>query len=386
MSSNELQKNVQDFLSAPVERHSKDTACDTFTNHLRRTLLSSTISMLLTSALTTQSNECGLPPTIAIDLISKQQKLAISPTQCRHQLHIAQPKISLFEQECTPATLLHRQDWRDRLKTELNLQSSHQHDTLIRSMTLIIQDLEERCNNVEGPLRREQDKVKDLLVEISQLRKEMELMEINASDRRDYIDGLEAERENVEVERDNLSSKLSDLQAELANANRQAGKTLFSAQENFNTKEAELRSMVLMHEDDLRMRQEQIENLKEEMEQLSEKIRQEEHKRASLDELHENLKTEFANLETNLHTERQTVSEQTRELAQLGDEKDGFENQLGHTREELATTRDQWNDIHAKYQELVQMSETTLEDLKAKHEDEVKRTARRVSIVDQPQP
>ena len=184
LSSNELQEGIQRFLRvAPRGCFKEDKAqcCDTFTALQHRALVSVTVSMLLTSALTAQSTEPGLPSSLAIALISKQQQLTFITSQCsRMAATSVHPSVSLFEQECTPSTGPHLHDWRDRLKSELESQSFYQRDSVIRSVAQICQELESRCETVEEPLRHEQGRSKELSAQVSQLQEQVLSLETEA--------------------------------------------------------------------------------------------------------------------------------------------------------------------------------------------------------------
>ena len=126
LSSNELQESIQTFLHYP-EPHilcREDEYITANSTALHRKFISATISMLLTSALTSHSSEPGLPHTLAMALLSKQQKLTHTMTCPPNVAPLSvQPSISLFEQGCTPATGRPLQDWRERLRSELESQS-----------------------------------------------------------------------------------------------------------------------------------------------------------------------------------------------------------------------------------------------------------------------
>ncbi|KAF2703959.1 hypothetical protein K504DRAFT_391230 [Pleomassaria siparia CBS 279.74] len=398
LSSNGLQASIRGFLASPgnclqdVGVQYGDTA-----SALRhRTLVSSTISMLLTAALTAQSTEPGLTHSLAISLLRKQQKLThIPPSYPVATTPSAHASISLFEQESTQFTGRHLQDWRSRLSSELESQSFYQRDSVIRSVAQICQDLETRCETVEEPLRIEQTKSKELETQVSKLREQIVSLENEAIDRRLYCDGLEAEVGSAENERNSIAARLDDLQKRFADANKEADESLLAAQESFNFRQLQFRSTILTHEED-------IEALTKEKDRLEEEGRQKESERKTLCELHddemqamnqeknrlldeiqrighenttmnehqERLKVDLNSIKEELEVERRTTSQQADEISRLESKGADLEHRLHDTEAELGAINGQLSELQLRHQQLVQTSEEALQALEARHEKE----------------
>jgi hypothetical protein len=210
-SSNELQESIWTFLKSPWGASKEPTGlslCDAATTTMQQSLQSSIVSFFLTAALTETLPDTKLAPDLAMSFLHKQQQLCKANEQCTHTVPKAQQTLSIFEQGCTPSTGKHEMDWKERLKSELEMQSFYQRDSLIRSVTQICHDLESRCANVEEPLRQEQARVQDLTHQVSRFAEQIESLESVAVDRRLYIDGLEAENSVIQHEKDTLSSDL----------------------------------------------------------------------------------------------------------------------------------------------------------------------------------
>jgi hypothetical protein len=140
-----------------------DLGCRTYAESLHRDVLAATITLILNLAIIGRSDELSLPPQLISGLIMRQRNLPHLPKQCSHAASNPNaPSISLFQQESTPFTGQHLQDWRNRLKSELESQNSYQRDSIVRSVAQICQDLETRCNTVEEPLRREKTRSREL--------------------------------------------------------------------------------------------------------------------------------------------------------------------------------------------------------------------------------
>jgi predicted nucleic acid-binding Zn-ribbon protein len=393
LSSNGIQDDIQCFLRVPGGAQCGDP----LTALLHRNLVTATISMLLTAALTVQSAEPALPHSLAIALVSKQQKLTnIAIHDVPMAPPNAQPSISLFEQECTPSTGRPLEDWRNRLKSELESQSFYQRDSVIRSVAQICQELEIRCETVEEPLRIEKSKSEALTTRVSQLHNRVLTLESEAVDRRLYIDGLEAEIGSAENEKNNIATKLEDLRTQFSSANRKADETLRVAQEDFSALELQYRSTTLTREEDMELlkverdqlasevqrkesenmtlrqvHKEQIGDLNREQNRLSEEVQRIKDEKLSLSEVHENLESDFSNLKCGLEAERNTVSQQARELDILMGKGTEVEQCLRSTEAELETVNNQLSELQSRHGEHVRSSEEALRDLEARHKNDI---------------
>ncbi|KAF2790112.1 hypothetical protein K505DRAFT_327781 [Melanomma pulvis-pyrius CBS 109.77] len=381
LSSNHLQESIQGFLCSQ-ERGIQEVGSpyrDMVTPSLHRNLVSAIISMLLTSALTAEPSEPGLPRSLAIALICKQQKLTQVTTQPSLMTPpIAHPSVSLFEQGCTPSTGRHLEDWRDRLKSELESQSFYQRDSVIRSVARICQELENRCDTVEEPLHLEQSKSRELAAQIEQLQKEVLSLESKAVDRTFYIDGLDAEIASAENEKNSMLSSLKELRTQFDIANKEADEILHAAREDFMARELQYQSTIITHEEDLKA-------LIKEKGQLADEVQRRESENVSLRELHELDINAMSNENARLTDEVQRTEREKRSLsalhetlnAKLGDLELGIEaerltvSQQADEINRLQAVTSQLNDLQFSHQKLVRSSEAALRDLEARHENEM---------------
>lgn len=384
MSSMEIRQDLQKLLGATVDPscHAlKESDCDGSVEDLRRKLKSATISMLLTLALTTTPTENGLSQTIAIALLSKQRQLAEIPSECNHHTSIAQPTaVSLFEQECTPATGLHQRGWRDCLNSELERQSYYQRDALMRSVTLICSGLESRCMNVEEPLRCEREKVKDLAAEAIELQEQVKKLETEAFDRQMIMESREIDFDNVENERARLSSSLHDLKVEFDNAKRQANEILRAAKDDFFAKEAQLKSIILTHKESWDLCAQEVEDLNREKIQLEEELRKGRDEYESLADLHTALETRFDSIGQALETERVTTSTQAEEINRLKYTESDLHGRLKRAEEDLRATIAERNESQTRNEKLERTSEQALQALTTKHHNDIEVATAKVSI------
>ncbi|KAB2580360.1 Nuclear mitotic apparatus protein 1 [Lasiodiplodia theobromae] len=126
----------------------------------------------------------------------------------------------------------------------------------------VCRDLEARCEQVEEPLRLEQQRVQELEEELRMLKEQHAELAAHASnlesrevDREFFIQGLEAEKAQAEQDfqnainvNDDLTNRAEDLQQKLDDANQTAERTLASARQDYDRMKSELRALLTKEE------------------------------------------------------------------------------------------------------------------------------------------
>ncbi|KZM19682.1 hypothetical protein ST47_g9007 [Ascochyta rabiei] len=374
LSSTTLQAKVWDLIRANATV--ANARCPTNAAALHRDVAAATISLLLNAVISVQPGETSLPQSLASALITKQRKLPYVSRQCSHT-HTAPggPSISLFQQESTPFTGQHLQDWRTRLKSELVSQNSYQRDSIVRSVAQICQDLETRCNTVEEPLRREKARSRELEQRVGELSEQVSSLESQAADDRFHLDGLEDEKLGIADEKDRLSVKFNELQVHFDEARRNADEALHTAQEESNARQLELRSTILNHEEQLRSREDDIQRLNNTIAQGRDSLEHTEEELRALGERYENLQTRLNDVGRQLDDERETKFRQSEEILRLKERGINLEHQLQSTESELEVTTGQLSDLEVSHQELKQSSEDTLRKLEASYTTDMEAAA-----------
>lgn len=347
-------------------------SCCSYAEMTHRALVSSIVSMLLASILTTEAVPSPSLRALGTALIERQHSLLIASTShCSHAASTSKfPAVSLFQQECTPSTGVHMQDWRIRLQAELENQDFYQRDCIMRSVAQICHDLEARCETVEEPLRKEQEKSTRLEGEIAELRQKLASLEEKRFDDREVIDGLDADNGRLQVEKDQYAAQLKQLRLDLEAANTEADATLRAAREAYDANEARLRSTVFAHEEDLRARETKIQRLVETTTTLSDKLAKQDEERRALGEQHNKLKVRFEESERGLQNEQQTVVTQVQELTRLNAESGDLQSRLHDIQCELDGAMKRIDELQMRNQELAQSSNEALQKLKEQHHNE----------------
>jgi septal ring factor EnvC (AmiA/AmiB activator) len=409
LSSNHIQESIEAFLLVEVEgtNHGREPSCKPYAAAIHRALVSETISLLLTSILNFGSPTPAILSSLGMALITKQQQLPFIADRCDHPISsTSMPSVSLFQQECTPRSGVHLQDWRERLGAEIENQSYYQRDLVIRSVAQICHDLESRCLTVEEPLRREKEKSNRLEGEVDKLGRKLESIESKRWETREQLDALDSENERLEKERDEIADELERLRQDFDDANMKAEQTLREARDQHSTAEVQLRSTVLAREDDVRAREKDIQELhatvtarEEEVENLASTVQARENDvrayeqeirelkegkdavtneldesrqaQKALNEQHNDLRAQLAEQIRALEIECEQTFALTGDINRLKTEESELAACLQDTKSELTNVTGRLEDLQTRHHELVQSSTEALENLERQFENEM---------------
>jgi hypothetical protein len=366
LSSTPMQERLKKLIEIDFTR--EHASCHAYAESLHRDAVAAMIAMLLNLAVSAQPGEPTLPQPLTFAFISKQRKLPFIARQCAHQVNVPSGRpISLFQQNCTPLSGQHLQDWRDRLRSELESQSFYQRDSVVRSVAQICQDLEARCNTVEEPLRREQQKSKELEEQVRQLGEQITSLESQAADDRFHLDGLEDENNGLGDENNRLLAKLEDLKTELSETNERGLEALRSAEQTFNARELELQSNLLIHEEKHDAQTSELEELRSTVSQLENSLEYSEGERHITDSRCEHLQTRLDTTERQFEEEQRNSQRQSEEIQRLDCRCKNLEDQLQSAESELEVTTGRLNNLQVSHQELIESSEEMLREVELKH-------------------
>ncbi|KAJ4358518.1 uncharacterized protein N0V89_003102 [Didymosphaeria variabile] len=304
---------------------------------------------------------------------------------------------------CTPISGLPLQDWRGRLKNELENQASYQRDSLIRAVGQICHDLESRCDTIEGPLRVERERTTALEDELSRSHACVESLEQKRVDDSLFLGTLEAEKSRLERDNEDLHARLESLRMELEKSNSQADTALHEAAEAYHCGEMRLRSVILQHEENIGNHVKEQETLREKAASLEDELGKQEAERHELADQYNDLQTRFEKgqdalenqMQTNVRLEdrcndlqdrlleaerklnegKQSTLHKEEEMARIGREAAALESDLQQTRADLATTTGRLDDLQVRHHELAQSSTKALQEVEAQCESDLEAAA-----------
>jgi hypothetical protein len=366
LSTEVLQAKIWHVIGVKMEN--EDGTCYAHGAILHRRLLSATVAMVLTLTLTTQLAGPALPLGLTTALVNKQRQLPYIASQCSHSPPtLPLNTVSLFQQQDTQYNGQHLRNWRDVLKLQLDSQTHHQRDMIMRSVAQICQDLETRCNTVEEPLLRQQEQSQGLERRVAELTEQVLSLESQATDAQLQLEGFEDENSSISDEKDRLVRKLDELEVHLQKAHKKADERLADMREDLNNKELELRSAMLNHEESIHAHDSEIRARDDAMSRLEADLEHMQKQHSHLDEQHQNLQHRFHDIDEELQNERNTGSSRAEENEQLGSRIKTLESELQNNEAELETATCKLGELQVSYQELVQSSEVAMSSLETKH-------------------
>ena len=247
LTASDLRVLLQNFLAPTLQNRSRDSHQDTDVCAAQAStaiqILQKRLCVLfLLSSLHSTFDDIGIDPTLASNILEKVQEASIPPPKCGmfQSCHRSSAKaLSLVQISGTPTS--QGGNWRDRLASELSREASLAQSRTIRFIHDVCRDLEERCNEVEHPLRKEQARSMELGNENERLQEEIARLAREAVERTSAMDTMGArELDLSECLRDREAS-LTALRTELQHARRaesdaiELTKEMSRAQDMLNT-------------------------------------------------------------------------------------------------------------------------------------------------------
>lgn len=366
LSTDKLQAKMWDIIGLKMK--DEDATCHAHGSMLHRRLLSATVAMVLSLTLATQAAVTAIPLKLTTELVNKQRQLPHIPRHCWHtSLAPRLTTASLFQQQDTQYTGQHLRNWRDVLEMQLDSQTNHQRDTIMRSVAQICQDLETRCNTVEEPFLREQERSQRLERRVAELTAQVLALESQATDAQLQLEGFEDENSNISDEKDRLLRKLDELEVHLQKMHKKADEGLADMRENLNAKELELRSAILNHEESVCAHEAEIKARDGAVSGLEADLEDMQKQHSHLDKQHQNLQHRFQDLDRELKNQCSIGDNRAEENKRLEIRIKTLEGELQDNETELETVTGKLGDLQVSYQELIQSSEEAMKSLETKY-------------------
>ena len=200
LMSSSLREPLQAFISDRSTYHEENIhggqdICPSIFAETKR-LLQYDICMLVVKATLHSTGTTDIDPSISADLLSKAEKLADPVPECRgfKHFHSTQMASSSLAVDNTPMIPHHGANWRNRLTEELNQEANKSRELIARIVDDTCRDLEDRCNNAEVPLRKEQAINRELQDQVTISISDNRLLKRNAREQASIMDALENEK------------------------------------------------------------------------------------------------------------------------------------------------------------------------------------------------
>ena len=279
-------------------------------------------TLFLLSSLHSTFDDVSIDPTLASNMLRKIQEASIPPPKCNVFQSCSRSSVkvlSLVQISGTPSK--ETGNWRDRLLSELSHEAIQAQSRTIRFIHDVCQDLEERCNNVEHPLRKEQARSLELEKENGRLQEEVARLAREALERASALDIMGAREQALSESLQDRDDSLTALTAELENARQAVSdaselmkKKMEHAQEVLHTKDTEHQAALASREVLLKDQAACFSSLDTSCKALKEKANSLELELSKSNETHSLL---LSQRNSEMEQARKTSSKQAREMDKL---------------------------------------------------------------------
>lgn len=253
LSTNGLSELLHRFLDfkftvPTIDLHEQLEACPHSYYQTKSDLHQRICNLFLKTALYSSQDEVSIDALIATVLLDKQMSLSSLSRRCKsytsRDLAPVVTRAPLQEAGATPLEGIGSRGWRSALYKDISKAAESQHQSIVRMVGEICQDLELRCDNSEQPLREEQSRSVNLDEKLKASETKVLELESQAHERISMLDGLEAEKtrlvEQAQVAEQRLKSLSSThelLHQELVREQKEAADAAVAAQERITRQE-----------------------------------------------------------------------------------------------------------------------------------------------------
>ncbi|PYH44921.1 uncharacterized protein BP01DRAFT_341674 [Aspergillus saccharolyticus JOP 1030-1] len=221
-----------------------------------------------------------------------------------------------------------RSDWREAMRETLALNSRTTQEDMMRKIEDICYDLEQRCDNVEAPLRAAEKERDECSWELEKLRSQNDELQSQLHKSSSTIDDLhqeifrlEHQSEAASMRAEELAANLKALQKELADHRRESQEVVTSEREQARTRELDLVASVTEKDDQLEALQEEVAEQKKANRDLQDKLDEVSKSKATCLEHVASLEQEVVRLGHSLQHYQMLVTDKEEEAKRILDEK-----------------------------------------------------------------
>jgi len=305
-------------------------------------LATSFCALLLRSALASQPQEAQLPSNLIPGLLKRHSSSipAHIPCQSCDRKSLRRPGGALFvEVESTPEAQHSNLSWKEKLAMKMQDQAKDQQRAIIDTFGQMCRDLEERCENVEAPLRQEQDKLIELQSRHEQLDKAYGELEAQLMDRDLRINALDTENDSCHAQLENALAESRELMERVEEATQELQQANENARDLATVVEREKHESELEHATALACKQEALDETRNELqlsrrdlEALRSQLSQLEEGGRRNDAQHEKLQTEIEELDRQLQDSMERLSRAEEERKTLLDQEETLQQELDQSK------------------------------------------------------
>lgn len=270
---------------ATIDLHEQLEACPHAYHQIQLYLQQRICNLLLKTALCSSQDEVSIDALIATALLDKQMIISSLPSRCGfykpRYLGSVITRAPLQEAELAPPERIVSHGWRNTLYESMSKAAESQHQSIVRMVGEICQDLELRCDDFERPLREEQSRSNNLDEKLEASERKVLELESQAQGRISLLDGLEDEKARLveqaqvaEQRLQNLSGTHELLQRELVREQKEAADAAVTAQERTNRQELAHLAIVIGKDEMYEERSLMVARLEDRTRRLADELKQ----------------------------------------------------------------------------------------------------------------
>ncbi|KAL4970045.1 uncharacterized protein BDV14DRAFT_68118 [Aspergillus stella-maris] len=275
-----------------------------------------------------------------------------------------------------------RTDWRTGIRDVIAANTQTVNDSLMRKVEDICYDLEQRCGNIEAPLRLVEEQRDRHRSEAEQMKEQNHILEYQLqqasstiSDLREEMSRLAGHATSATERVDELSANLAQAKFELEELRRTSQDTLDHERESSRTREIDVIATLTERDERLDELREELKDQTEANEELRSKLASvSEEKSSSLEEIAA-MKAELSALQTELEHNRETNAKKDKDIEELSIGKANVEELSGDLQEKLQEEVSQAQALRTTLHETTQRLTVEIEELRREAEIQSSRLA-----------
>ncbi|RAL10612.1 uncharacterized protein BO97DRAFT_349107 [Aspergillus homomorphus CBS 101889] len=250
-----------------------------------------------------------------------------------------------------------RSDWREAIAETLMLNARTAQDNMVRKIEDICYDLEQRCGNVEAPLRAAEKERNEYSAEVESLRAQNDELQLQLQKSSSTIEDLHQEifrlehrSEAATIRAEELTANLNALQKEMANHRRESQETVTSEREHARSRELDLVASITEKDDQLEALQEEVAEQRKANDDLQNIIDEVSKDKATCLEHITSLEQEVTRLGESLQHWQTLVTEKEEEAKRILHEKENNDKDAKIQQEKLHEQSVEFDKLEAAFQ------------------------------------
>lgn len=313
-----------------------NTVCSASVSGLENDILSDLISFCFEATMQrkVQDQSLSLGAAGLISLVTRRSKLLLPEPKCTSsQTKPLEFRTTMRSLKIDETANVSRNDWRTGMRDMMAANTQIANDSISRKIEDICYDLEQRCGNIEAPLRAAEEERNKYCLEAEQLKEQNHGLESRLqqasgtiTELHEEMSGLEEHANSATHRVDELSASLTQAQNDLEELQRTSQDTISNERELSRTRELGIIASLTEKDERLDELQEEIKCQTEMNEDLRTKLASASKDNSSSLEEVAAVKYEASTLQTYLEQSKASLAQKDTLIEQLMNEKESADN------------------------------------------------------------